>query len=94
MLRFCRWINFCLHCLRLGEFLVFREKVGERFLAESIWDRILSGVTLEAHRLLLSSGEREENWDTRRDLHVGGLLLRFGWGSLFLPAQLQGGIYC
>lgn len=51
MLRFCRWINVCLHLVACGmrEFLVFREKVGERVSAESSRGRILVGVNLGSH---------------------------------------------
>lgn len=57
MLRFCRWINFCLHLPVARGVLGLQGEDGREIPLESIWDRILSGVILEAHHLLLISGE-------------------------------------
>lgn len=54
MLRFCRWINVCLHLVACGirEFLVFRGKVGETASAESCVGRALLGIIVGSHCLL------------------------------------------
>lgn len=53
MLRFCRWINVCFHLVACGmwEFLVFREKMGERVSAKSRLGGILVGATVGSHCL-------------------------------------------